>query len=255
MTFSLTLHSDAIPGAPKLLQQDGKELPIPPNVWFVGTANHDESTIEFADKTHDRAHVMEMPRKSKDDVFKLEPMSERDPISHTHTQFQSRLKTSVKKYESRQLLQLCGPEDQLAPKTKCVPDWLGRSFEDANRDLRPNDCIIGWNYGEAMDHIVCTRILRKLKGRYDISVDSLKRFQEELLGLWGELDGDTYPEKCEAFLNSDIEKRRCIIMWICRVTGKHKSIDDTHLCDSLIHEKGYRFDGRSLEQQRSMIGE
>ena len=44
-------------------------------------------------------------------------------------------------------------------------------------------------------------------------------------------------------------------MWICRVTGKHKSIDDTHLCDSLIHENGYRFDGRSLEQQRSIIGE
>ena len=36
-----------------------------------------------------------------------------------------------------------------------------------------------------------------------------------------------------------------------QVTGKHKSIDDTHLCDSLIHEKGYRFEGRSLEQQRS----
>lgn len=34
---------------------------IPQNVWFVGTANHDETTKDFADKTYDRAHVMKLP--------------------------------------------------------------------------------------------------------------------------------------------------------------------------------------------------
>ena len=89
---------------------------------------------------------MEMPRKSKDDVFKLEPMSERDPISHT--QFQSRLKTSVKKYESEATAATMWLEDQLAPKLNAYQ--IGCEIvEDANRDLRPNDCIIGWNYGRS----------------------------------------------------------------------------------------------------------
>ena len=202
---SLTLHSDAIPGAPKLLQQDGKELPIPPNVWFIGTANHDESTIEFADKTYDRAHVMEMPRKSKDDVFKLEPMSERDPISHT--KFQSRLKTSVKKYESEATAATMWLEDQLAPKLNAYQIGWGDRLKMQIETYVPMIVSLGGTLGEAMDHIVCTRILRKLKGRYDISVDSLKRFLDELLELWDELDGETYPEKCEAFLNSEILKK------------------------------------------------
>ncbi|MBK6714586.1 MAG: hypothetical protein IPG57_05695 [Burkholderiales bacterium] len=47
--------------APALLQ-NGRTLPLPGNVWFVGTANHDETTKDFADKTYDRAHVMELPR-------------------------------------------------------------------------------------------------------------------------------------------------------------------------------------------------
>ena len=42
--------------------RNGRTLTIPQNVWFVGTANHDETTKDFADKTYDRAHVMELPR-------------------------------------------------------------------------------------------------------------------------------------------------------------------------------------------------
>lgn len=37
---------------------DGHTLHIPENVWFIGTANRDESTFEISDKVYDRAATM-----------------------------------------------------------------------------------------------------------------------------------------------------------------------------------------------------
>ena len=37
---------------------DGNIIQIPENIWFVGTANRDESTFEITDKVYDRAQVL-----------------------------------------------------------------------------------------------------------------------------------------------------------------------------------------------------
>lgn len=37
---------------------DGNTIKIPKNVWFIGTANRDESTFEITDKVYDRAQVL-----------------------------------------------------------------------------------------------------------------------------------------------------------------------------------------------------
>lgn len=37
---------------------DGNTIRIPRNVWFIGTANRDESTFEITDKVYDRAQVL-----------------------------------------------------------------------------------------------------------------------------------------------------------------------------------------------------
>lgn len=55
-------------------------LAIPSNVWFIGTANHDETTVEFADKTYDRAHVMELLRHRQ--AIQAEHRSERPSVSY-----------------------------------------------------------------------------------------------------------------------------------------------------------------------------
>jgi len=48
-----------IEGRPKYLSlKHGHTLDIPPNVWFVGTSNRDESTFEISDKVYDRAQTM-----------------------------------------------------------------------------------------------------------------------------------------------------------------------------------------------------
>lgn len=45
--------------------KDGKTIQIPENVWFIGTANKDESTFEITDKVYDRAQVMNFKNRAK----------------------------------------------------------------------------------------------------------------------------------------------------------------------------------------------
>jgi len=56
---------NALIGAKDLI--DGRKLRIPQNVWFVGTANEDESTFEISDKVYDRAQVLVLNKKGKPD--------------------------------------------------------------------------------------------------------------------------------------------------------------------------------------------
>ncbi len=42
----------------------GHTLKIPKNVWFIGTANRDESTFEISDKVYDRAHTMNFNKRA-----------------------------------------------------------------------------------------------------------------------------------------------------------------------------------------------
>ncbi|SHK77747.1 hypothetical protein SAMN02745136_03321 [Anaerocolumna jejuensis DSM 15929] len=44
---------------------DGNTVKIPANLWFVGTANRDESTFEITDKVYDRAQVLEFNKRAK----------------------------------------------------------------------------------------------------------------------------------------------------------------------------------------------
>lgn len=43
---------------------DGHTLKVPPNIWFIGTANRDESTFVISDKVYDRAHTMNFNKRA-----------------------------------------------------------------------------------------------------------------------------------------------------------------------------------------------
>ena len=43
---------------------DGISLKVPQNVWFIGTANRDESTYDISDKVYDRAHTMNFDKRA-----------------------------------------------------------------------------------------------------------------------------------------------------------------------------------------------
>jgi hypothetical protein len=63
---SVKLNDQSVSPLPRHMHKPargGVELPLGDNVWFIGTANHDETTASFAPKTQSRAHMMELPRK------------------------------------------------------------------------------------------------------------------------------------------------------------------------------------------------
>jgi hypothetical protein len=43
---------------------DGRKIRVTDIIWFIGTANQDESTFEISDKVYDRAQVVSLNRKA-----------------------------------------------------------------------------------------------------------------------------------------------------------------------------------------------
>ncbi|UKI50741.1 MAG: hypothetical protein L6U99_05125 [Clostridium sp.] len=54
--------------------ENGHTLKIPKNVWFIGTANRDESTFEISDKVYDRAQTMNFNKRAPKVHNYSEPM-------------------------------------------------------------------------------------------------------------------------------------------------------------------------------------
>lgn len=58
--------------------EDGHTLKIPNNIWFIGTANRDESTYDISDKVYDRAYTMNFDKRA------AKVQSFDDPIDHKY---------------------------------------------------------------------------------------------------------------------------------------------------------------------------
>lgn len=195
-------------GTPPRLMPDGKVLPIPPNVWFVGTANHDETTVEFADKTYDRAHVMEMPRKTEAAHFEVAPRGHRSAISY------ARLEEAFGRAADAQQARVGMATEWLrnAPfthdlDTRFRVGWGNRLEQQLARYL-PVVVEAGGTVGEAMDHLLETKVLRKLKDRHDVRATALEELQDKLLSAWEQLDNDTLPERCLALLKREVDAKK-----------------------------------------------
>ena len=57
---------------------NGHTLKIPANVWFIGTANRDESTYDISDKVYDRAHTMNFDKRAAKESYYGETMEARN---------------------------------------------------------------------------------------------------------------------------------------------------------------------------------
>ena len=60
-----------------LALEQGHTLAVPPNVWFIGTANRDESTFVISDKVYDRATTMNFTKRAPKVRNYSNPISQR----------------------------------------------------------------------------------------------------------------------------------------------------------------------------------
>jgi hypothetical protein len=178
--------------SPKLLR-DGHRLPWASNVWFLGTANHDETTVEFADKTYDRAHVMELPLPRDRETFEVQKDHKlQKPVSLSAIQAafeQARTQHLTKADQACRFLL----ENLAEPLGRDFRVGWGNRLEEHMRWFAPVVIAGGGSIGEAVDHLVATKLLRKVRDRHDISSGDLKRLHEVLRASWDKLDRQNPP--------------------------------------------------------------
>ena len=180
----LELVNSNIKNLPLLFSLPGNEgkLTIPDNVWFIGTANQDETTMQFADKTFDRSHIMELPYKHPH--FSLKSFDKRrPPISFTTLQEQFDAAQEKYSKESAKAITFLDNHlnDPLAVKFKV--GW-GNRLENQIRRFIPVVLASGGTIQEALDHLIAHKIFHKLKDNFDIDGQLLQQFRDEFLKGW-----------------------------------------------------------------------
>ena len=196
----LRLMTHSVESAPSRLEE-GAALPIPPNVWFVGTANHDETTMNFADKTYDRAHVMEFPHRPE--PFEAERPDSRYPVSVDG--FRDVVDLAMKTY-ARETYHLGGYlEDNLRqPLADRFGIGWGPRLERQLRRYVPVVIAAGGTAGEAGDHLLAMRLLRKLEDRHNNRPEHLEALKHTIKDRW--FDEKSPPTKSLLLLDKELDR-------------------------------------------------
>lgn len=206
----IELTETAASRAPKQLR-DGRILTIPENLWFIGTANNDETTKGFADKTIDRAHSMELPR---------------NECHFTPSNYPERMPFDVGSLRERF-------NDAQKKHRKSVGSMIETIQSSGFATLLERDFNRGWGHrlerhaykfapviaeihedtkaglSEAFDHLLATRLFRpgQVTERYDVRSESLSSLNDELVNLWTDLAPDSEPTECMRRLEGEIKRK------------------------------------------------
>jgi len=191
---------------PKQIVQ-GK-MKVPENVRFIGTANHDETTLEFAPKTYDRSNLMEMP---KNQDRSIKPTEETYNVSYQwlKTQYAKSISANEKYYiKFKQFINSDDVKRLLMKKGI----GIGNRFEDqAERFLcsfieTGNPSKKDESLAKAADHLIATRLFRTLRNRYDLDKHNLQTFKKSFDTLFVNAFNDE-PVKSDDLLTSEIDKK------------------------------------------------
>ena len=160
--------------------ENGKLL-LPENMWFVGTANNDDSTFAISDKVYDRAAVIDLERKCT--PFTADNVSVcRISYAELTRLFEEAKATHALSGDSRA---------RLARLDAYLADVFRISF--GNRIMKQIEAYIpimlacGGSEAEALDDILARKILRKLE---QLSPAYVKSEADALLSLLDELFGE-----------------------------------------------------------------
>lgn len=204
----ISLSETGLPNAPKGLK-GGRQIVVPENIWFIGTANHDETTSELADKTYDRSHVMTLPK--QDHSFDIKPY---DRKKYSYSSLMKAFDNVAKKDEGK-VVELLGKltshdiTNQLADTFDL--GW-GNRFERQAKRFIPVMLACGATEGQALDHLLSTRVMRngKVTGRYDVNADAIGKLTDSLEDFWrisgiSGISGD--PLKSLELLKADLKRK------------------------------------------------
>ena len=175
----LDVVSDKWESDPKLLKKG--QIKLPNNMWFIGTANNDDSTFAISDKVYDRAMVLNLDSKSK--VFNA-PKTK--PMNVSAEYFEKLVKEALMEHEITSRNQ---------KRIKELDQYLIKHFHITfgNRIMKQINTYVpvyvacGGDEVEAIDDILAKKVLRKLESQNQVyvsnSADSFCMYLDELFGL------------------------------------------------------------------------
>lgn len=140
----------------------GVDLVIPKNVWFILTANEDESTFELADKTFDRSAVVQMDEQAPDRVDQHRDHPVPSSVSATS------LRSAFRAVDHR-----LGKEeaDWLGAVQKSVFEQLrlglGNRFPEQAQSFVQVFKAAGGSSEDALDRLVASKVLRRVERERD----------------------------------------------------------------------------------------
>ena len=184
----LDLVPTAWPGDPKLLF-DGK-IRVPDSVWFIGTANNDDSTFTITDKVYDRAMPIELNERAS--AFECEPQG---PCRITSAHLQAMFEKAKQDYPISEATQAKLEKLDGYLQTRFKLAFGNRIIKQMN-DFIPVYVACGGKELDGMDYIVARKVLKKLES-LNITfvrdeIRSLNEYIEKVFGKTNMPDSKAY---------------------------------------------------------------
>lgn len=182
---NLDVVSDKCENDPKLLKNGKLRLPV--NMWFIGTANNDDSTFAISDKVYDRAMVMNLDKKAK--PFEVEGYKkERISINHLNDLIdKAQEEYSLTERNLRRIKQL----DEYMIKTFHLT--FGNRIMKQIYSYVPVMVACGGKEIEAIDDILARKVFRKLEAKNPVYV---RQQAEGLINYINDLFGNNNLKQC-----------------------------------------------------------
>ena len=156
---------------------------ITKNIWFIGTANNDDSTFLITDKVYDRAQILDMDEREKDFVGEdVKPMVV-DFATLTGLFAKARKNQSYQMTSSDWATLNDIDETNFRP----MDITFGNRMKNQLTDFVPVYVACGGTKEGAIDYFLAHKILRKLDDKYDAYVaDRLEDLIEALNTYYGD---------------------------------------------------------------------
>ena len=182
--------SDKWENDPKQLK-DGR-IKLPPNMWFIGTANNDDSTFAISDKVYDRAMILNLDTKSERYVA---PKTERVHISCE--QFTRLVDEAIEEYDisKRNMKRLEELDKYLIEHFHIT---FGNRIMKQIKTYIPVYVSCGGDELDALDDILSKKVIRKLETQNPIY---LRNAAEGLIAYINELFGNDKMTLCKEHIH------------------------------------------------------
>ena len=185
----LDVVSDEWGNDPKLLRNG--QLKLPKNMWFIGTANNDDSTFAISDKVYDRAMVINLDKKAKQ--FEV-PVQDSIKVSASH--LDSLYTKAQKEYAISERNQR---------RIRTLDKYLIETFHITfgNRIMKqikayvPVMVACGGTELDALDDILSKKVLRKLEAKNPVYV---KNASQGLISFIDDLFGVDKMAQCKEYI-------------------------------------------------------